>query len=61
MYLTLPLPVAKTRSVQLVLVYADGSAPPLEVALDVPKATLVKHLYQAMAQVGLRGPQRWCL
>ena len=52
MYLTLPLPVAKTRSVALVLVRADGSAPPMEVAVDVPMATVVKHLYQAMAKVG---------
>lgn len=51
MYLTLPLPTAKTRSVELVLVHADGSGPPQQIAVDVPKAGAVKHLYQAVAQV----------
>lgn len=51
MYLTLPLPTAKTRSVELVLVQADGSAPPLQIAVDAPKAGTIKDLYRAVAQV----------
>ena len=51
MYLTLPLPVSKTVSVNVVLVQADGSAPPLQCAVDVPKTGTFKHLYQAIAKV----------
>ena len=56
MYLTLPLPVGKTRSVKLFLVSADGSAPLAEISVEVPKAGTVKHLYQAIAQVGASPP-----
>ena len=51
MYLTLPLPVSKTVSVNVVLVQADGSAAPQQCAVDVPKTGTFKHLYQAVAKV----------
>ena len=51
MYLTLPLPVSKTVSVDVVVVRTDGSAAPEQCSVDVPKTGTFKHLYQAVAEV----------
>ena len=51
MYLTLPLPMEKTRTAEVNIVHVDGSKPPALHAVDVPKAGSVGDLYAALAQV----------
>ena len=51
MYLTLPLPMDKTRTAEVNIVHVDGSKAPALHAVDVPKAGSVGDIYVAIAQV----------
>ena len=51
MYLTLPLPMDKTRTAEVNIVHVDGSKAPALHAVDVPKAGSVGDIYAAIAQV----------
>ncbi len=54
---SLELPGAKTQNAEVVLIQADGSAPPVKHALDVPKDGTAGSMYALLAQV-TRGPRR---
>lgn len=51
MYLTLPLPVEKTRTAEVNIVHVDGFKAPALHAVDVPKSGTIGDLYAALAQV----------
>lgn len=51
MYLTLPLPMDKTRTAEVNIVHVDGSKAPALHAVDVPKAGSIRDVYVAIAQV----------
>ncbi|KAK9816595.1 hypothetical protein WJX72_002470 [[Myrmecia] bisecta] len=51
MYLSLPLPSSKTRSVSVTVVHTDGSCAPKVYSVEVAKAGTVANFYTALAKV----------
>ncbi|XP_065195075.1 ubiquitin carboxyl-terminal hydrolase 4-like [Sycon ciliatum] len=51
MFLSLPLPIKKTRVIEVTLVYTDPAARPKAFNLSVPKRGTVKHLLQELGKI----------